>query len=284
MEKHALVVGGAGGVGSAVVKQLVDRGYRVFTTVLNEDQRQGLIAKIPGIGAIGIVDLTNADQVSSGLASLLGPAPRLDVAAVCTGVAFYGPVETTPLSVLRQSLEINMIAGVAVYQAIMPYLRQSKGRMLLMSSMAGRVAFPFLGYYSASKFALEAATDVMRREAANWDVDIILAQPGGIKTSMVTNQQKSIVDDKATLTDEVRALYGNFYDAYEAVVKNGYETSTPPEDVASVIVNALTAVETPKARYAIGPDSVYLCSIARTMSDEELDKVARLESANDKRT
>jgi NAD(P)-dependent dehydrogenase (short-subunit alcohol dehydrogenase family) len=280
MGAQALVVGAAGGVGLEVTKQLAAAGYRVVSTVMDAAQRDALLAAVPEIAGIAIIDLAQADGIAAGLAPLLDADAPLDAVAVCAAISPYGPIETTPLSALRRTFEINTFADVAVYQAVMPHLRRTKGRLAMISSMAGRVAFPFLGAYSASKFALEALADVMRREAAKWGVDVILVEPGGIQTGMVTDQQKTIVRDKAALTHGERALYGDLYDAFEKAVHGGYDSATPPAAVAAVIVRALTAPEKPEARYPVGPDAEYLCAASRTRTDRELDMIARLETAN----
>lgn len=281
MVAQALVVGAAGGVGLEVAKQLAATGCRVVGSVMDATQRDALLAAVPEIANVAIIDLAQADGIAAGLAPLLDANAPLDAVAVCAAISPYGPIETTPLSALRRTFEINTIADVAVYQAVMPHLRRTKGRLALISSMAGRVAFPFIGHYSASKFALEALADGMRREAAKWGVDVILVEPGGIQTSMVTDQQKTIVRDKAALSDGVRALYGDLYEAFERVLHGGFDSATPPAKVAAVIVRALTAREQPLARYPVGPDAEYLCAASRTQTDRELDAIAKLETAND---
>jgi len=281
MVSQALVVGAAGGVGLEVTRQLVATGCRVVGTVMDTGQRDALREAVPEIAGIAIIDCGQADGIATGLAALLDAGAPLDAVAICVAISPYGPIETSPLSALRRTFEINTIADVAVYQAVIPHLRRTRGRLVLISSMAGRVAFPFLGHYSASKFALEALADVMRREAAKWGVDVILVEPGGIKTSMITDQQKTIVRDKAALRDDVRALYGDLYDAFDKAVHGGFDSATPPATVAAVIVQALTAREKPQARYPVGPDAEYLCAAARTQTDHDLDAIARLETAND---
>lgn len=277
----ALVVGAAGGVGREVVRQLVDLGWSVCGTVMNDSQRRLLRQSVPGVGELAIVDLADADTISAALRPILPSGGALELVAVCAAISPYGPLETTPLSALRRAFEINAIADVAVYQAVMPYLRKSKGRLLMISSMAGRVAFPFVGHYSASKFALEALADVMRREAGKWGVEIIVVEPGGIQTPMVTDQQRSIAADSAALSNDVRELYGDMYASFERAIHGGYDSAARPTEVAEVIVAALTQPK-PQTRYTVGPDAAYLCGAARTMTDREIDGIARLDTANEK--
>ena len=284
MATQALVVGAAGGLGSAVAQQLVDRGYRVVGTVMDGAQRDELTAKLPALAGIAIIDLANADHIADGLAQIMSDETPLNVVAVCAAISPFGPVETTSLAALRRTYEINTISSVAVYQAALPHLRRTKGRLALVSSFAGRIAFPMLGHYSSSKFALEALADVMRRESSRWGVDIIVIEPGGIQTTMVTDLQKSVARERAAMTDGCRELYGDLYISFEQSTHGGYENATPPGKVAEVIVDALTGRSRPETRYPIGADGVHLCGLSRTMSDQELDQLARLETANDQLT
>jgi NAD(P)-dependent dehydrogenase (short-subunit alcohol dehydrogenase family) len=280
MGKKALVVGAAGGVGSHVVRLLIEGGWDVLGTVMNEEQRREVRANAPSILDAAIIDLADSDAIGPALAPLLAEAGSLDAVVVCAAISPFGPLETTPLRALRRTLEINAISDLAVYQATIPLLRQSKGRMVVISSMAGKVAFPFIGHYAASKYMLEALADVMRREAGEWGVEIIIVEPGGIRTPMVTEELRSLVAEKASLTPEVRALYGRRYDAFEAVLRGGYDKATPPEVVAQVIVDALAA-EQPATRYAVGPDAQAIIGLAATLTDREFDKFASLEAVND---
>jgi NAD(P)-dependent dehydrogenase (short-subunit alcohol dehydrogenase family) len=281
MGKKALVIGAAGGVGSAVTQLLVqDGGYDIIGTVMNQQQLDEVKTNVPSLLDAVIIDLSDADSIAAVLNPVLAAAGALDCVIVCAAIAPFGPAETTPLSALRRTLEINAVADLAIYQIAMPYLRKSKGRMVVISSMAGKVAFPFIGYYAASKHTLEALADVMRREAAEWGVEIVIIEPGGIKTPMVTEELSSLLREKAALTDEVRALYGRHYDIFENVLRDGYPKSTPPEGVAQVIYEALTANPV-QARYPVGPDAEAIIGLSRTLSDRELDKLASLNAVND---
>jgi NAD(P)-dependent dehydrogenase (short-subunit alcohol dehydrogenase family) len=281
MGKKALVIGAAGGVGSLVTQLLVqDGGYDIIGTVMNQQQLDEVRTNVPSLLDAAIIDLADADSIAPALNPVLAKAGALDVVIICAAISPFGPLETTPLRALRRTLEINAVADLAIYQVAMPYLRKSKGRLVVISSMAGKVAFPFIGHYAASKHTLEALADVMRREAAEWGVEIVIIEPGGIKTPMVTEELASLVREKAGLTDEVRALYGRHYDIFENVLRDGYPKSTPPETVAQVIYEALTANPV-QARYPVGPDAEAILGLAKTLTDRELDKFASLNAVND---
>ena len=269
MKRVALVIGAAGGVGLEVVKQLLKADYEVIGTVLNPIEAAQLTKTVGAIKDIVELDLTNADNVVTTLKSRI---KQIDAVVVCAAISPYGPLEITPLAQLRKTLEINTISAVAVYQACMPLLRISKGRLVLISSFAGRVGLPPIGHYVASKFALEGLGDVMRREAKPWDVDVIVVEPGGIKTPMVTGQIASIGKDRAALTKEQAALYGDLFDTFAALLNKGWETGLDPSIVAAQIVEALQS-KTPQARYQVGDDSKFLCNVAAKQSEQEQDAI-----------
>ncbi len=270
---NILVVGGAGGVGSAVVEMLVGRGDSVAVTVLNNAEAGQISARHGAKVAIHEVDLGNADGALVSLRKVIDSMPGLDAVAVCAAIAPFGPVESTPLATFRKTLEINCVAHVAIFQAAMPALRKSKGRIVYVSSMAGRAAMPFISAYVSSKYALEGVADVMRREAAPQGVSISLVEPGGIRTGMVEHQLALVAQQIATLDAEEDRRYGYLYRTFQKLAGDSHATtSSPPELVAAVLLEALDAAN-PEARYIAGDDAKQMIAMADSMSDRELDAV-----------
>lgn len=268
MSSKALVVGAAGGVGIDVTKQLLAAGYSVIGTVLNDAEEKHLRAAAPNIEQVLHLDLLNADSV---LRELKKKVTAIDMVAVCAGISPYAPLEIAPLATLRRTLEINTISGLAVYQATMPLLRTSKGRILFVSSYTGKIGLPFVGQYVASKHALEGMGDVMRREAKQFGVDVILVEPGGIRTPMVVGQREGVVRDRAALSPEYAALYGHMYDGFVKLVDANWDTMMEPAVVAATVVEALQA-NPPQARYQVGEDAKLLWETARK-TDHEIDAI-----------
>lgn len=266
-----LVVGGAGGVGSALVRQRIEKGDTVYATVLNDAEAAAVSSAHGDAVKTARLDLGNADSIGGALTAFLGEIGDVDGVIVCAAISPYGPVETTPLSVFRAALEINAIAGVAIYQAAMPALRRTGGRIVFVSSMAGRAAMPFIGAYVGSKFALEGVVDVMRREAAPQGVKMVLVEPGGIRTGMVDEQLRTIAERIEKLGGEEEALYGRNYRQFQALASQShYNTASTADDVAGIIGTALDAAE-PEARYIAGEDAVQLIGLTRSLGDAELD-------------
>lgn len=277
---HILVIGGAGGVGSAVVRKLLARGEQLSVTVLNAAEETAARFAAPGISAIHHVDLGNAQTAKAQLDAVLADTPAIDGVIVCAAVAPVGPLETTPLDVVRRALEINCVAHIAIYQAVMPALRKTKGRLVFISSMAGKAGMPFIGAYVASKFALEGAADVMRREAAAQGVKVVLVEPGGIKTPMVDAQIKEVGERVGRLDAEEERLYGHLYRAFLTLASAGQgDASSTPDQVADILLTAYDAPN-PAARYPAGADAEQLIALG-AQGDDVLDAaMAELFGAN----
>jgi NAD(P)-dependent dehydrogenase (short-subunit alcohol dehydrogenase family) len=269
MNRTALVIGAAGGVGTEVVKLLLDGGYQVIGSVLDDREAAHVKATTPGVGRVLRLDLSKADSV---LAELKHQAiPKLDAVVVCAAISPFGPVEMASLEVLRRTLEINTIAAAAIFQGCMPALRAAKGRLVLISSFAGKIGLPFIGHYVASKHALEGLADVMRFEAKSSGVDLVLVEPGGIRTPMVANQVRDVTRERAELSAENAARYGAMYDTFLGLVKKSQDGMLDPSAVAKTILEALRA-PVPLARYQVGEDSKFLCDVARK-PDVEKDAI-----------
>jgi len=271
--KKVLVVGGAGGVGSAVVNLLVNRGCKVVTTVLEPEEAASIEERYGGMVQCHIVDLSNSDAALTKFKEIVSSMDHLNAVAVCAATAPCGPLELTPLSTYRKAYEINCVSEVAIYQATMPALRQTGGRIVLLGSVGGRIAYTFMSAYIATKFAIEGLCDVMRREAAPRGVKVSLVQPGGIRTNMVHQQLVDVRRDLAALDEKDRDLHGYLYEGYLRVAERGLgEGASTADQVAEVVLEALEAEE-PESRYVAGEDAKHMLGSIGTMSDRDIDRL-----------
>ncbi len=268
-----LVVGGAGGVGAAVVDRLVSRGCAIEVTVLEAADAAWIQSRYQGRVKAHIVDLSDADATRERIGTIIGAMPSLDAVILCAAVSPCGPAELNPLEIYRRAFEINCVSAVSIYQAAMPALRKSAGRIVFLSSIAGKAAFPFLSAYVATKFALEGLCDSMRREAGPQGVKIIAIQPGAIRTSLVQQQIVDVNRSYAALGEEEQRRYGHFYQSFLKIAgANMAETASSPEQIAAVVIEALDAEE-PATRYAAGADAGPVLEMARTLPDRQIDEM-----------
>jgi NAD(P)-dependent dehydrogenase (short-subunit alcohol dehydrogenase family) len=271
IRRDVLLIGAAGGVGLEAARVLSGR-YRVTGTVRQASQADVVRAFAPSIAAIQPLDLAADASVEASLDAILSSTNDLAAVIVCAAVCPNGPLETTPPAVLRDTLEINLISHLRIFQRSMPALRRSMGRLIFVSSYSGQVGMPFTGAYVASKFALEGMADVMRREVSKWNVPVILIQPGGIRTPMVTRQMEDLKRKAAELSNAERKLYGDRYRQFARLLDAGYPTATLPLEVAKTIRRAVQAIR-PKARYRVGADAKHLLRLNEQRSDLAMDEI-----------
>jgi NAD(P)-dependent dehydrogenase (short-subunit alcohol dehydrogenase family) len=187
------------------------------------------------------------------------------------GVGYGGPLEALALDDFRRSLEVNTVGQLAVTQAFLPLLRRSRGRIVNMSSIGGRVAQPFAGPYIASKFALEGITDVLRGELIDWGIEVIAIEPGTIATPIWEKSSSQADEILANLTPEQRQLYGKRLAKMAKVLERQTKRGAPPDKVAQAVEKALTA-KRPKTRYPVG-DAHVLLALNTVLSRRLFDRL-----------
>src|SRR4051794_2335311 len=211
MSGGVVITGASTGIGEATALRLDRAGFRVFAGVRKAADGERLRkAGSERLRVIEPLDVTDADQIAAAAAlveSELGAEPLRGIVNNA-GIGIGGPLEALDLDDFRRTIEGNTTGQLAVTKAFLPLLRRSRGRIVNMSSIGGRVAQPFGGPYIASKFALEGITDVLRVELLEWDIDVIAIEPGTIATPIWEKSSREADDVLEKLTPELRELYG----------------------------------------------------------------------------
>jgi NAD(P)-dependent dehydrogenase (short-subunit alcohol dehydrogenase family) len=211
------------------------------------------------------LDVTNAAHVAA-----LRDIGELDALVNNAGIAVTSPLEHLPLDELRRQLEVNVVGQLAVTQAVFAQLRRARGRVVNVSSIGGRMALPLYGPYAASKYALEALSDSLRREQR--EVKVIVIEPGAIATPIWDRGVATADELWAGAPPEAHARYGPLVAGMRAqALKLGSE-GVPPEEAAALIVKALHA-RRPRPRYVIGREAKTQAVLARVLPDRVLDAV-----------
>lgn len=268
--KHYLVIGASGAVGQATVALLRGQGHLVDTTFRFEESDTADVTNAEGESLL--LDMSSAEGVRRTLDGYFARQGRIDGVAICTGVADAGPLELASLEAVRRTFEVNTLSVLAVYQSAIPRLRESKGALAIVGSISGLMAIPFLGAYSASKFALEGLADIMRREAYRWGVHVGIIEPGTIRTPMTVNQIASTRAQLAALSEEQRALYADMFESFIQRVENRLPTAMEPEEVAEAVVAILTDRV---VRSAVGATAIESARFARNADDLAIDEQFR---------
>jgi NAD(P)-dependent dehydrogenase (short-subunit alcohol dehydrogenase family) len=264
-----LVTGASTGIGEATVMHLRELGFSPIAAVRKDEDAERLEGR--GLRTTRI-DVTDADQIAAARDEL-GDEPLAGLVNNA-GIAVASPLEFIPIDRLRQQLEINLIGQVAVTQAFLPALRRARGRIVNVSSIGGRVALPLVSPYNASKFALEGVSDSLRRELRPQGVDVILIEPGGVKTP-IWGKASQLADEMLAdgMPAEADRLYGRMIEAVRAqTARIAQETGIEPQEVAAAIGTALTASR-PRARYLVGRDAKIRGAMARILPDRVMDRL-----------
>ena len=237
------------------------RGWRVLAGV----RRPGDAP--PGTTEV-ILDVTDPDAVAalreaetvSGRLSL-----GLDGLVDNAGIGISAPLENLPPDELRRQLEVNVVGQLAVIQAVLPALRAAKGRIVIMGSIGGRSALPFLGGYAMTKHALEAMADSFRVELAPDGIKVSIVEPGTIATAIWTKPQP--------LADGVSDRYRARIDRFRRFAAARSSKAAPVDLVADAVEHALTA-QRPRTRYVVGRDARIRATIER-LPDRVRDRIYR---------
>ncbi|MCG3209140.1 MAG: Diacetyl reductase [(S)-acetoin forming] [Anaerolineae bacterium] len=270
--KTVVITGASTGIGRACALELDRRGWRVFAGVRQPADAAALAGQSsPNLTPV-FIDVTDSESIAAAaeqVTATVGPA-GLTGLVNNAGIGAGGPLEFIPIELLRQQFEINVIGQVAVTQAFLPLLRAGRGRIINMSSISGRVSVPFVGPYSASKFALEALTNSLRNELQPWGIKVISIQPGSIATPIWEKTLALSYQLRRQMPPRAEDLYGARLDDLLAAVKNTAGRGVPPERVARVVHTALTAAR-PKLRYLVGADARLAALLVALLPDRLFD-------------
>jgi NAD(P)-dependent dehydrogenase (short-subunit alcohol dehydrogenase family) len=246
-------------------------GWRVFATVRKDADGESLISEASELGSAEYItplvcDITDAVQVSAMGGAIAEAAPRLDALLNNAGTAFPAPIELIPLEALRSQMEVNVIGHVSVTQTLLPLLKAARGTIINVTSVGGRIALPFIGAYNASKFAMEALSDVLRLELAPFGVRVVVMEPGTSATEIWETSANRAMELLGNGAD------GNPYtpliDSVNNQFREGIERGFPPQKFADTVEKILDNPR-PRTRYQI-PGSVSWTILLRTLMPDRL--------------
>jgi NAD(P)-dependent dehydrogenase (short-subunit alcohol dehydrogenase family) len=256
--KTIVVTGTSSGIGFATAKRLAERGRRVFATVRREEDVERLVA----LGIEGLVplflDVTRSDSVARAgeqIGDLLGN-DGLDALVNNAGYMLAAPLEVTPIEVVRQHFDVNVIGHLAVIQALLPRLRSAGGRIVNIGSISGSVSTPYSGPYNASKAALRAMTDALRVELSPWGIAVSLIEPGTVLTPMWGNTRQRIEALRREMSPESGHLYHEVFELIPEFIDNAQSNGQGMSaDQVALIIERVLEVRRPRAHYVIGMDA-----------------------------
>jgi NAD(P)-dependent dehydrogenase (short-subunit alcohol dehydrogenase family) len=268
-----VITGASTGIGAATASELARRGFHVLAGVRRDRDADAI--RGPGVEPL-IIDITNPDHIRA-LATRVHADPQgRAVRAVVNnaGIGVNAPFEAFAIDKWRNLFEVNLFGHVAVTQALLPALIRSKGRVVNISSVGGKIAMATYGPYAATKFALEAVSDSLRREMAPLGVGVVVVEPGAVRTEMPVQAIATARELASAMAPEQSQRYRGLVQAITAQTASHTTSGSglPADAAAKVIARAVTARK-PRTRYTIGRDAALLTRLTRILPDRTLDRV-----------
>jgi NAD(P)-dependent dehydrogenase (short-subunit alcohol dehydrogenase family) len=270
---RALVITGAStGIGAACAVHFARSGFTVFAGVRRRQDGDALKRQAPAGLTPVMLDVTDEKSVRDASAFVQEQVGVFGLSGLVNnaGIAVAGPLEAVPVADWRKQFEVNVIGQVAVTQALLPLLRQGRGRIVNMGSIAGRAATPFIGPYCASKHALEAITDSLRLEVLQWGIRVSIVEPGAVATPIWEKSRQRTADLETTTSADLSRLYAAAVFGVKRVFTEAAMRAVPPDAVVRAVEHALTAPR-PKSRYLVGTDAKIRALIAKLLPDRAAD-------------
>lgn len=271
--KTVLLLGVTGGVGEKAAELLVGAGYRTYVTCRGAEQKDQLVAsgKYTGVLQLDLGSMASIDAAFDELGRL--GVTQLDGLVNCAAMLHGTPLEFATEEEMHRVFQTNVFGTLRATQRAIPLLRQCRGRIVLVGSLAGSFVMPMTGIYSASKYALEAVCDALRRELYPWGITCSLVKPGAIATKMFFGHLEDVKRERRALTGD-GLLYEPLYHAHERQIPKTTKLAVSTTKVAQHVMHALTSPK-PKSRYFPGVDSKLTGFFVRITPDSVLDWMSR---------
>jgi NAD(P)-dependent dehydrogenase (short-subunit alcohol dehydrogenase family) len=266
--KVALVTGGSSGIGEATALKLQELGYTTYAAARRVERMEHLTTT--GIRPLAM-DVTDDESMQSGVEQIVAEEGRIDVLVNAAGYGSYGALEDVPLSEARNQFEVNLFGAARLTQLVLPRMREQRsGTVVNITSMGGKIYTPLGTWYHATKHALEALSDCLRMELKPFGIDVVVIEPGGIRTEWpgIAAQKVRAVSGTGPYAPQGNAV------ADSLASESTQRRSSPPELIAKTIAKAVTA-RRPKTRYAVGYGAKPMIFLHDVLPDSAFDAFIR---------
>ena len=269
MKRVALVTGASSGIGRAAAELFAKQGYTVYAAARSMDKLKEIESDT--VRPVSL-DVTDDESMTTCVKQVLDAEGRIDVLVNNAGYGSYGALEDVPMEEARRQIDVNLFGLARMTQLVLPSMRKAHyGKIINITSMAGRVWSPYGSWYHASKFAVEGLSASMRLELQPFGIDVILIEPGAIDTPWAeiaalhlreTSQNGAYAEDAGRAAARIAKTYASSY-------------VTKPEVIAKCIVKA-AAARRPRTRYLLGYGAKPMVCIQKLFGDRVYDKLARI--------
>jgi len=273
MEKVALVTGSSSGIGLETSLALARNGFHTFATMrdINKDEEIKEVVRKENLNVeILQLDVDNEESVNEAINTIVKRKDRIDVLINNAGYGMWGTVEDVSIDEFKEQFETNFFSIIRLIHRVAPIMRkQGSGDIVNISSVAGRIGFPVSPAYISSKFALEGLSESLRFELMPFGVNVIIIEPGVIKTNFFNSMKLA---KKSNQDSE----YKEITEKVISGVKMMAEMGTHPKEVADAVVKALKE-ENPHPRYVVGNDAMMFLEAKKMKTDMEFENYLKKE-------
>lgn len=259
--KIAIVTGASSGIGQATANALINKGYKVYGTARNPNSLDKNLSytMLP-------LDLNNEESINALVKEVIKKEGRIDLLVNNAGFGLVGAIEETSIKQIRSVFETNVFGTIQITKAVLPHMRNNGGGLIVnISSLVGKVPFPGMGIYSASKHAIEGFSEALNHEVRDYNIRSILIEPGFTKTKFENNSVYG--DDKIS-------SYDSFRGHIKSVIETMNNSGDTPETIAGVIIKAISD-KNPKIRYAGSPAARKILLLRKFVPEMSFDATFR---------
>ena len=270
-EKVAVVTGSSSGIGFETSLLLSRNGIYTYATMrnLNKSQQINDVAEKENLPLKVLqLDVTDDKSVKDSISQITDESSRIDVLVNNAGYDVMGAVEDISIDEFKSQFETNLFGVIRVTKEVLPIMRnQRAGNIINISSVGGRIGIPLNSAYISSKFALEGLSESMRYELEQFGIDVILIEPGVVKSNFFENADVANNNTNNTIS-AYSQLTQNLYEGFEPMLKSN--SSSLPSDVAKIIYKAIES-NNREVRYLVGKDAVSIINARQKLSDKEFE-------------
>jgi short-subunit dehydrogenase len=264
MKKVVLITGASSGMGKATAQLLTRAGYTVYGAARRVEKMNDL--KSEGVNILRM-DVLDDHSMITGIEEIIRNEERIDILINNAGYGSFGSIEDVPISEAKNQMEVNVFGLARLIQLVLPFMRkQGSGKIVNITSTGGKIASPLGAWYHASKFAVEALSDSLRLEVRQFGIDVIVIEPGGVKSEWSEIAMRNLHGTSA----------GKAYSKTAENIINLADKLQPknaePEVIAALILKAITAKK-PKTRYFGGYLARPILFLKKVLTDKQFDSI-----------
>jgi NAD(P)-dependent dehydrogenase (short-subunit alcohol dehydrogenase family) len=277
-QQIALVTGSSSGTGFETSLRLARNGIYTYATMRNLSKSKEILGYATKDNLplkILRLDITDEESISEAVGKIISEKSRIDIVVNNAGYSLLGPLEQLDISEIKEEFETNFFGIIKLIQSVLPIMRkQEYGRIINISSLAGRIGFPLSSAYVSSKFALEGLVESLRYEVQHFGIHVCLIEPGVIKTNFVNNMKlgKNVITLRNKNNNNDNPPYVEILQKRISAFKPRFEKGSPASDVADMVLEAVTS-DNPKIRYLVGEDTLKMMEKRKNITDEEFAKL-----------